>query len=142
MSQRTVRTTYVDSTTGVLRIGFVNGGPEQLTGVQVLLERVAKLLTTKIGSNLFSPTLGSPIGNKQAITTNADMQLQILIGSAVEGVATQIQTEQTASDVTLGPEQKLLSLEVSNIVKGTDPSTWYVEVLVITSTNEAYFLTV
>jgi len=123
-------------------MGFQNGGPSQVSGVQVLLERVAKLLTTELGSNSFNPELGSQIGRKQTLTQDNSLELQVLIHSAVDNVSNQIQIEQGDSAAPLTPDQKLLSLEVSSILRGTDPTTWYVEVLVITGANETYFLTV
>lgn len=142
MGQRSVKIFYPDPDTGSLIMGFNSAAPAQVTGVQVLLERIAKLLTTKVGSNLFSPEQGSALGQKQTFTSDNAVEVQIMVYSAVASVSEQIQREQYESTTALTPDQKLLSLEVSNIVQGSDPSTWYVEVLVVTGANETYFLTV
>ena len=145
MGQRSIKVYYPDPDTGSLVMGFHGSTPAQVTGVQVLLERIAKLLTTRVSSNLFNPELGSAIGQKQTLTQDNTLALQVLIHSAVDAVSNQIQVEQddqSQSGTPLTPEQQLLSLEVSSIVQGADPTAWYVEVLVITGANETYFLTV
>jgi hypothetical protein len=139
--KRSIKIYYADPVTGILAMKFSNGVPGQVSGVQLLLDKIIKLIRTDTGSNLYSPALGASLGKRQALTTDNGLQVQILINAAVENIAKQVLAEQV-ENTNLDPAQQLASLEVSNIVTGADPTSWYIELLVLTGANETYFLTV
>lgn len=147
MPKRSIQIYTVNANTGVLEMGFLGNAPAQCAGVQVLLERIAKLLRTDMTSNLFNPEIGSSLGSRGLLTSDDGMTLQVIVQTSVQAVRDFIITEQTfptGADVgvTLTPDQTLQDLQVSSIIQGEDPTTWYVELLVITASNETFFLTV
>jgi hypothetical protein len=140
--QRSIRIFYTNPITGLLDTRLADTSPEQILGVQLLLEKVAKLLFTATNSNFFSPELGSAIGNRYSINNSDRMLMEIALHDGVKSVETQLLAEQAAEGTNLDPEQTLVSLEISNIFQGDDLTQWYVEVIVRTQMNQSFFLTV
>lgn len=141
---RSIQIYYPDPVTGALQMQFFNGTIEQVSGVQVLLNRISKLLMTKSGTNYFSPESGSALGDKRTVSFSDQVQFELVAHDAVSSIETQIINEQTLDNgVALTPDQQLESLTISNIYQDpTDPTGWYLELLVHTLANQSYFITV
>ncbi len=121
---------------------FSSGVPEPVTGVEILLERVAKLLLTSVSSNVFTPSHGTAIGDKTTMTFSNPVQVELAINSAVEAAQETILAEQLELD-NVPDEQLLDRLEISQIFKSAqDPTVWHVEILVHTKQNQTFYLTV
>jgi hypothetical protein len=133
---------YYPNSSGVLEMRMTNNVPEQASDVQILLERITKLLQTRVGSNFFSPTAGCAIGAKNSFASSDAAQFEIILHDAVKKVETYIINEQLTDSQTLTADQKLESLEISNIFQDADPTGWLVEIIVHTLANQDFFITV
>ena len=140
--KRTLRIFYTDPITGLLETKLTDGYMEQSFGVNVLLEKVAKLLYTSAQSNYFSPSLGSPIGSKMTMNVADKIRIELVLHDGIKQIESQILDEQATEGADLDPEQQLVSLEISNIYQGEDPTAWYIEVIVRTAANQSFFVTV
>ena len=130
----------------------VSTGLMEMTGLagtvnneQVLLEKIAKLLNTDIGSNVFSPELGSPVGNKKALSAeNGSGQLELILHEAVQNVQNLILQEQVNEGTdNMKSNQILDHMDVSRIYQdAADPTVFYVEVLVYTTSGNVFIATV
>lgn len=139
---RSIKIYYPNETTGSLEMKFKLAMPEQITGVSLLLEKIAKLLKTKLQSNVFSPTYGCTIGDKKTLTFSNPMEIELAAEISVRAVQDLIISEQ-ANQLSLVDEQQLDKLEISQIFKSEeDPTLWHIEVLVYTISNQTFFLTV
>jgi hypothetical protein len=141
---RSIKIYNVDPHTGLYQMS-ATGLLGQVSGSDVLLQKVAKLINTAIGSNQFSPTLGSAIGNKTALTFNTDMgRVEVLIHQAIEDVQNSIIKEQTEDGTTgMTGDQILDRLEVSQILQdAADPTVFYAEILVYTTDGSVFLTTV
>ena len=139
---KTLSIYYPDPDTGYLRMGF-NGGANAITGVQVLLDKVALLLLNRIGSSVFTPSKGSELADRTNVYGDAkdDAELKLSIYSAIKKVESTILADQAT--VTTPDDEKLVSLEISDITQdSTDLTIYYVEVIVNTATNQSYYVTV
>ena len=140
--KRSINIYNINPLTGLLEVKFSDISPQQILGVQVLLEKIAKLLYTAAESNFFSPALGSAIGNKYAMNSADRMLMEIALHDGVKQVEEQLLAEQALDSTDLDPEQTLVSLEISNIFQGEDLTQWSVEVIVRTEVNQTFFITV
>lgn len=143
--KRSLKVYYPNSTTGILEMRFSGTMPEVASNVDVLLEKVTKLLLTALGSNRFNPELGSGIGNKTSLSFNLNQaQVELIIHQAVSDVEKLVLGEQSLDGTTnLLPEQTLEKLELSQVLQySEDPTTYYAEVIVHTKGNQLYFLTI
>jgi hypothetical protein len=142
---RSIKLYYPNTRTGILEMKFHTGIPEQTSGVDLLLEKIVKLLLTKVGSNKFNPELGSIIGSRENLTINTDSaRIEIIVHQAVEQVQEMILAEQSAVGLDKYSKNELLdSMQISNIVVSeTDPTMVLAEVQVLTRGNQTYIVTV
>ena len=139
---RTIKIYNTDVNTGLMEMTGIAG---TANNEEVLLEKIAKLLNTDIGSNVFSPELGSPVGNKKALSAeNGSGQLEIILHEGVQNVQNLILKEQSEEGTAgMKSNQILDHLEVSRIYQdAADPTVFYVEVLVYTTSGNVYIATV
>ena len=139
---RTLEQFYVDPNSGKMMPGFLHGIRES-NGVQGLLQKVARLILTRPGSNYYDPDLGNifavSIGGTQS-SDESDLRLKFQLG--ISEVENTIKQEQ-ALDNSLTDEETLVGLQMARFAR--DPSDYTViemDVLVITAANETYLLRV
>jgi phage baseplate assembly protein W len=116
--------------------GF-NSSIKKITGVQVLLQKIAKLLLTQIGSDLFSPSAGTNIKNTMIDPSVTEDQMTSYVNIAVSQVEDSIMREQV--NLILDDEERLTRMDLQS-VKKTNNSDWEIEVLVVTSLNDTYLV--
>lgn len=134
---------YPDPITGMLKMGF-NKGPQIISGVQILLDKIAYLLQTNVGSNYFTPLIGCVLAQQSKLTGSPkdETELKLVVYSAIKAVESMIMTEQALTP-DLPPDEQLISLELSDLLQDPDdPTSYLVEVIVNTVSNQSYYLTV
>ncbi len=105
-----------NDTTGKLSLGF-NGFAENVTGMDWLVQSIVKKLLTERGSNFYDQTVGTYFTRLIGASFNdADMEtIKLNIANAVSSVEAAIKNEQ-AFRTDLSPEERLDSLEVTNVI--------------------------
>lgn len=142
---RSLKVYYPDAQTGVLKMRLSNLHPEQCLMEQVLLEKITKLLLTRVGSNRYNQDYGTGLGNKNSWGNSLTRpQVELMIHQAVTDVERIILNEQsTENNSSMTPEQILSKLEISQILQDSeDPTVYYAEVIVYTSGNQTFIITV
>ena len=144
---RTIQVYEPDSDTGILDMKFPTGAPAEISGVQTLLQKIVLFLRTRPGSDAYSPSRGSILGDPAALSRALGniSQLRVLITDAVDRCQNYIieqQALQREQGQYVSPDATLTLLEVNNIYQGDDPTSILVEILVYTEGNKQYFLTV
>lgn len=131
---------YIDADNKLVP-GFKNNGiPKRISDVQVLLEKIAKLLMTRVSSNVFSPKAGFRV-NVGGLVAD-DVELRVSMHNAISELQQYLLAEQSLS-ANLTNEQTLVKLEISQLlVDEVDPTKVMVEVLVKTKANQTFFVTV
>jgi len=139
---RSIKIYYINEDTGSLDMKLSSTMPEQVYGISLLLEKIAKLLKTKVHSNLFNPGYGCQIGDKTTLTFNNPIEIELAAEVSVKAVQDTILSEQeNLTGLTL--DQQLNKLEISQIFKSNeDPTLWHIEVIVHTTSNQRFFLTI
>jgi len=133
---------FVDEETGLLRSGLRDKKPRRISNESVLLEKIIKILLTKLNSNLFSPEVGSEFatipGNTQNITLD---HVTTVVQLGISDVESSVITEQ--QDQLLPDSQKLLELNLINVEQNpSDPTTFHVTLEVINEENKEYRFTI
>lgn len=130
---------YVDPVTNKLVAGFRNNIPKKITNIQVLLEKIAKLLMTQVSSNRFTPKAGFRVNIGGLVS--GDVELRVSMHNAVAELERYLLSEQATANFT--DEQTLVKLEISQLITDPDnPTGILLEVLVKTKTNQTFFVTV
>lgn len=134
---------YPDEDTGALRMGFKNSKFRKTDDVQVLLDKVAKLLLTRKGSNSFLPSSGSELTSLHSSAFGPDdPEIKVIVHSTIADVEKTLLDEQ-ALEPSTPDTQKLLGLEISNLeVAADDPTKLMVEIIVHTEARQSFFITV
>ena len=109
--------------------------------------KIVLFLRTRPGSDAYSPSRGSILGDPAALSRALGniSQLRVLVTDAVDRCQNYIieqQALQREQGQYISPDATLTLLEVNNIYQGDDPTSILVEILVYTEGNKQYFLTV
>jgi hypothetical protein len=130
---------YIDPATNKLVAGFQNNIPKKISNIQVLLEKIAKLLMTRVSSNRFTPKAGFRVNVGSLVSD--DVELRVSMHNAVSELEQFLLSEQATANFT--NEQTLVKLEISQMITDPDdPSRILLEVLVKTKANQTFFVTV
>jgi hypothetical protein len=139
---RSIEQFHADPNTGRMKAGFV-AGVRTVTGVQALLQKVARLILTVKGSNYFDPAIGnvfaSSIGGVQS-HNDGDLKMKFQLG-LIEIQDTIFQDQ--SAEANLEVEEKLKELRMVGFKR--DPADFTnveIDVLVITEANQNYILRV
>lgn len=139
---RTIEQFYPDPLTGKMKPGFFVG-VKAATGVQALLQKIARLILLAPGTNFYNPELGNIFATSIGGNQSADeTELKIKFQQGLIEIENKIKEEQ-GIEVNLVDEEKLLKLEMARFWR--DPSDYTVieiDVLVTTVANETYILKV
>jgi hypothetical protein len=137
---RTIEQFYPDQKTGKMLPGFPFGIKE-VTGAQALLQKVARLILTRPGSNYYTPDLGNVFAASiNGVQSKDDSELKIKFQLGLMEVQTKILQEQLYDNM-LVPEEKLQELQMIKFQR--DPADYtvvHIDVLVVTEANETYIL--
>ena len=131
---------YSNPTTDRLKRGFHNY-PKHAVGVQTLLQTIVKNLLNILGTNHFSPGVGSSLLGLigQGYNPNDDTQIRSIATLAVSEVEDKIK-EQQADQSQLQPEEQLESLTVRNVSYDPIQTNLYLDIAVKTKAKYVYLV--
>jgi len=139
LSKRDIKLFYTGKHDERSHDGFGDGEITTVTGVGVLLQNISKLLKTTIGSDSYSPNLGSDLKNFLISGRKLDEEtFTTYINIALEQVQSYVILEQTSK--ILDAEERLLDLSLRRVT-GTEASGEFLtEVLVTTAANKTFLV--
>ena len=109
------------------------------TGIENLLQKISKLLLTRIGSDVFSPDNGTNIQMLLSSDPSNLPEITSLVNLSIAQAEDTILKDQ--ADKKLEDEERLIGLELINI-SSIGQSDWFVEVYVKNAKNETYIIRV
>lgn len=115
--------------------GFQYNNTITITGLQVLLQKITKLILTQVGTDLFSVNTGTNITTLLANSPDSNAKMSSYVSMALSQVEDTIKTEQAAED--LEDEERLVSIDLQEVIK-LNASDWAIEAFVTNAKNESY----
>jgi len=129
--KKDLKVTYLDSD-NIVRFGF-DSPPSimPIRGFSNLIQKIIIYLLTEIGSNYFSPTIGSNFSTSNRINWSRDNDgvIKAMMSSAVLQVENKIKQQQ-ALESDLIPSEILKSLEIDTIDYDQINYIWYLTIMV------------
>lgn len=134
---------YVDNNNNV-QFGFNNSNsPDTVTGTEWLIQAIVIRLFTELGSDGYSPNFGTHlyeiIGSNFSEESVPQMKTSLTL--AVDAVKTSIIQEQ-AGDSSLSDNEILSDLVIDKIEDAALHGRWYIDLIVVTKSNEMFYLKV
>lgn len=137
-NKRDIRLFYTSAQDDRTNSGFGNAPITHVSGVYLLLQKVAKFLKTSIGSNTYNEELGCDLKNflLSGVKLEED-SFATYINIALDQVQTYIINKQAGKIIQ--PEERLVSLELGNIQLNNNGSAEIV-VYVTNAKNNTYLV--
>ena len=129
---------YVDENDGnKIKFGF-GGAHKKTSPTAGLVQRVLKLLFTKIGSHQFAPLSGSLFADivNGGLSKNDQEKLISFVSVGIADVEQYIKAEQK-NEVTFLPEERLSSIKLLDVSAYPDGS-WDIEIIIYNESGAAY----
>jgi len=108
-----------------------------LTGIQALLQKITKLLLTPIGTDLYNKNIGTTITSLLSNTSISGVETKIL---EIVGDLEEFIRRDQATDLNLEDSERLISLEVSDVVTRAGGTEILINILVNTADKNTYFI--
>ena len=139
MKKRDIEIFY-ETDSGRIHPGF-GFAPKRITGVRTLLQKVAKLLLTKLGTNTYAPQSGCDL---QTFLLSGEVldedSFSTYINIALQQVEEYIISQQI--NETLEDEERLLELSIQTVTYDVSSRSFIAEVLVLNAKNDTYLVRV
>lgn len=137
MAKKDIKLLYVNNSDDRTYRGFGSNTSSYVRGIYTLLQKVAKILFTTIGSDLYNPNYGSNLPIYLSYGPQTDVEMSSYVNMAISQTEELILADQL--DQTLDDSERLVSLNLQ-AVTGINQSDWVIELFVKTASNETYLL--
>lgn len=137
--KKDIKLLYVNDLDDRTYRGFGSKSSGIVRGVDALLQKIAKILFTIIGSDLYNPNYGSNLQVFLSYGPQTEQEMSSYVSMAVSQTEDLIITDQLDKD--LDDEERLIDLSLQSVTQlsGND---WEIELYVQTAKNETYLLKV
>lgn len=138
---KTLSIYFVDANTGLLRCGLRDKKARKITDENLLVEKVIKLLFTKLNSSFFSPEIGSEFSSLVGKSRSLEFEnIVTTVQLSVTDVETYIKDEQ--KELNLPNNQILRELKLLGIEQNPhDATSFFIQLAVITEATKQFNFT-